>query len=64
MFAQMIRYYNGGFSHWQLLLLTYRQFLMYYTSLMKMLEAEKGEKPNKTKEPTSVMQNMKKIMNY
>ena len=63
MFAQMIRYYNGGFTHFQLLRLTYRQFLMYYTSLMKMLEIEKGKKEKETKEPTSVMQNVKKIMN-
>ena len=63
MFAQMIRYYNGGFDHWKLLRLTYRQFLMYYTNLMKMLEIEKGKKPKETKEPTSVMHDIKNIFN-
>ena len=63
MFAQMIRYYNGGFDHWKLLRLTYRQFLMYYTCLIKMLEIEKGKKPHETKEPTSVMHDIKNILN-
>lgn len=63
MFAQMIRYYNGGFDHWKLLRLTYRQFLLYYTCLMKMLEMEKGKKEKETKEPESVMQDIKNTFN-
>ncbi len=63
MFAQMIRYYNGGFDHWKLLRLTYRQFLMYYSCLINMLEAEKGKAPKEKKEPQSVMQDIKKTFN-
>jgi len=63
MFAQMIRYYNGGFDHWKLLRLTYRQFLMYYTCLMTMLETEKGKKQTETKDPNSVMQDIKNTFN-
>ncbi len=63
MFAQMIRYYNGGFDHWKLLRLTYRQFLMYYTSLITMLEIEKGKKETETKAPESVMQDIKNTFN-
>ena len=59
----MIRYYNGGFDHWKLLRLTYRQFLMYYSYLMKMLEAEKGKTPKEAKEPKSVMQDIKNTFN-
>jgi len=59
----MIRYYNGGFDHWKLLRLTYRQFLMYYTALMKMLETENGKKSEAKKEPQSVMQDIKNTFN-
>ncbi|QQS59634.1 hypothetical protein IPN35_02005 [Candidatus Peregrinibacteria bacterium] len=59
----MIRYYNGGFDHWKLLRLTYRQFLMYYACLMTMLEAEKGKTPKEKREPESVMQDIKKTFN-
>jgi len=63
MFAQMIRYYNGGFDHWKLLKLTYKQFLMYYSCLMDMLEAESGKKADKPKQdPLDAMKEVKNII--
>ena len=63
MFAQMIRYYNGGFDHWKLLQLTYKQFLMYYSCLMDMLEAENGKRDNKQrKDPLEAMKEVKNII--
>ncbi len=60
MFAQMIRYYNGGFDHWKLLRLTYKQFLMYYSCLMDMLEAENGKQADKPKkDPLEAMKEVK-----
>lgn len=61
----MIRYYNGGFDHWKLLELTYKQFLMYYSCLIDMLEAENGkeDKRKETSDPTEVMQNIKNTLN-
>lgn len=63
MFAQMIRYYNGGFDHWKLLRLTYKQFLMYYSCLMDMLESENGKKTDKPKkDPLEAMKEVKNII--
>ena len=63
MFAQMIRYYNGGFDHWKLLRLTYKQFLMYYSCLMDMLESENGKKTAKPKkDPLEAMKEVKNII--
>ncbi len=62
MFAQMIRYYNGGFDHWKLLRLTYRQFLMYYSCLMDMLEAENGKRDKPKKDPLETMKEVKNII--
>ncbi len=63
MFAHMVRYYNGGFDHWKLLRLTYKQFLMYYSCLMDMLEAESGKEPPKAKkEPLEAMKDVKNII--
>ncbi len=63
MFAQMIRYYNGGFDHWKLLRLTYKQFLMYYSCLMDMLESENGKKTDKPKkDPIEAMKEVKNII--
>jgi len=61
----MIRYYNGGFDHWKLLELTYKQFLMYYSCLIDMLETENGSqgKKKETKDPNEVMQNIKNTLN-
>lgn len=60
MFAQMIRYYNGGFTHWNLLSLTYKQFLMYYSCLMNMLEMENGKHDEKEKkDPLEAMRDVK-----
>lgn len=63
MFAHMIRYYNGGFDHWKLLKLTYKQFLMYYSSLMDMLEIEGGKTEEKPKQdPLEAMKAVKNII--
>jgi hypothetical protein len=62
MFAQMIRYYNGGFDHWKLLRLTYKQFLMYYACLMDMLEAENGKRDKPKKDPLEAMKEVKNII--
>lgn len=63
MFAQMIRYYNGGFDHWKLLKLTYKQFLMYYSCLMDMLESENGKKTDRPKkDPLEAMKEVKNII--
>ncbi|MBI2550866.1 hypothetical protein HYV73_00785 [Candidatus Uhrbacteria bacterium] len=63
MFAQMIRYYNGGFDHWKLLRLTYKQFLMYYSCLMDMLESENGKKTDRPKkDPLEAMKEVKNII--
>jgi len=59
----MIRYYNGGFDHWKLLRLTYRQFLMYYSCLMDMLETENGIQADKPKkDPLEAMKEVKNII--
>ena len=63
MFAQMIKYYNGGFDHWKLLRLTYRQFLMYYSCLMQMLETENKGSKKPDQDPLSVMQDIKNTFN-
>jgi len=56
----MIRYYYGGFTHWSLLSLTYKQFLMYYTCLMDMLEMENGKSDEKEKkDPLEAMRDVK-----
>ena len=63
MFAQMIRYYNGGFDHWKLLRITYKQFLMYYSCLMDMLESENGKKTDRPKkDPLEAMKEVKNII--
>ena len=63
MFAHMIRYYNGGFDHWKLLRLTYKQFLMYYSCLMDMLESENGKQADTPKkDPLEAMQEVKNII--
>lgn len=63
MFAHMIRYYNGGFDHWKLLKLTYKQFLMYYSCLMDMLEIEGGKAEEKPKQdPLEAMKAVKNII--
>lgn len=63
MFAQMIRYYNGGFDHWKLLRITYKQFLMYYSCLMDMLETENGKQADKPKkDPLEAMKEVKNII--
>lgn len=64
----MIRYYNGGFDHWKLLELTYKQCLMYYSHLIDMLETENGAKkkePQKaTSDPNEVMHDIKNTIKF